>query len=503
VKHDSADPEPYSQLFREAQALVQKGKAEKAVSAVRTAQQEDPNHWYLNYLLGWTYQAAGHSADAGASYHRAHLLNRENALVKAALGQWHLTVGDAARAVPLFEDCVKTWPESSEAHSFLGLSHLGEGELDRAELAFREAIRLGSNNPDARFGMAAVYERTGRSSSLGDLYRDYIESAPDLPSGHAFLADHLFFETGNAVDAFPHYEKALRLAGKTSHQWLAQYVSTSGYPMEIVRSYLMALEAAGYWDLAAQVARDQYRDGDYLDWKAHQLEAFGDIEGARQELSRVVRDHPESYGRRLRLGLLEMRGGDYKAAERELRRALEEARRFGDRDPWYWAALAVAFEAQGKPYEATEILSEAGALDKARLQAALQVINGDLGNWTAVLEHTAHALATDPSDGQAIERAARAHEGMGRIEDAINALRRLVALQPKNGHARLELGEILLKAGRPAEALSIVDEILRSRWLSSPQMKAARVLRREAATALRKDIRPDPVPPVSPRQRRQ
>jgi YaiO family outer membrane protein len=78
--------------------------------------------------------------------------------------------GDNARAESLLRRVVAAEPGNSDALVQLGFAHLAQDELNEAEAAFQETLRIAPEYTDARIGLARVAQRRGdRPAALGAL----------------------------------------------------------------------------------------------------------------------------------------------------------------------------------------------------------------------------------------------------------------------------------------------------------------------------------------------
>lgn len=95
------------------------------------------------------------------------------------------------------------------------------------------------------------------------------------------------------------------------------------------------------------------------------------------------------------------------------------------------------------------------------------------------LESAEGLLAKDPTNVAALKMLAEAAGGLGFLETVAFALDAVRELEPGNRANLLALGEAWLAAGKPADALKIADEILRSK----PMDADAQTLMRKASIA--------------------
>ena len=95
------------------------------------------------------------------------------------------------------------------------------------------------------------------------------------------------------------------------------------------------------------------------------------------------------------------------------------------------------------------------------------------------LETAEAFLAKDPTSVPALKMLAEAATGLGYLETVAFALDAVRELEPDNRPNMLALGDALLAAGKPVDALKIADEILRDR----PSDAEAQSLMRKASVA--------------------
>jgi tetratricopeptide (TPR) repeat protein len=113
------------------------------------------------------------------------------------------------------------------------------------------------------------------------------------------------------------------------------------------------------------------------------------------------------------------------------------------------------------------------------LSAAPFMFGGGKKDPAKLLESAEGLLAKDPSNVAALKLLAEAAGGLGLLETVAFALEAVRELEPENRANLLALAEACLAAGNAAEALKIVDEMLRAR----PTDAEAQALMRRASVA--------------------
>ena len=100
------------------------------------------------------------------------------------------------------------------------------------------------------------------------------------------------------------------------------------------------------------------------------------------------------------------------------------------------------------------------ALLTARAHLTLAEIAYARGRFAPSADHAARACRAVPTIGEAQYALALAQRAQGRVEPAVAAYRRTLALQPFHSVAREELAQLLLDAERPEEAEAALDDWL-------------------------------------------
>ena len=209
---------------------------------------EDQFHAQENMLtplagLSRLYHANGYFDQAIQCYGGLLHLEPGNAIWPHRLAAIYATFGQLDLALPLLERTVDLQPDYAPAWIRLGNVHLKLGKVEAARRSFQEALKIGSKNPHALFGLARVgsvkgdwatvvgFLETSRRESQVDLGIDLLVSAYEnlgrerrafsirgeakALSGHNELPDPWISELNDVC--FDDYQ--LALAGGT-----AQYV---------------------------------------------------------------------------------------------------------------------------------------------------------------------------------------------------------------------------------------------------------------------------------------
>jgi len=197
-----------------------------------------------------------------------------------------------------------------------------------------------------------------------------------------------------------------------------------------------------------------------MDWydSHHPLPAY--LPQAARHLRRALAARPDRADARVALGRVLAAMDSADAAARELARAVEDAPDDGWAHTWLGVARLDAGDARGAADALTTAVLLAPRLTEARLKLAEAQANG--GDLPAAIRTLAAALAADP------DRHAGAWNDLGLyrlqagdVAGATDALRRAVALDPRQPLARANLGAARLSAGDEPAAVAQFEAALR------------------------------------------
>ena len=244
---------------------------------------------------------------------------------------------------------------------------------------------------------------------------------------------------------------------------------------------------------------------------AAEKRSAGEFDAAVIKLKNALQIAPENSEARRRLGALQMRQGDFKAAAKEFRRAVE----YGADDPAVRADLArallatgqrqavldripaepgakaltdpstralyglraraLAADGQSKDAEAlAEQVIEAGGGRDARIVVA--ELAGRRGDSAAVLRHLDAALDAAPDDARALLMKARTLARIGQQARALETVEQARKAAPGVGLPDLATIEFALQAGQRARAWQLLDE-LGGRLADDPRVRYFTALR--------------------------
>jgi len=127
-----------------------------------------------------------------------------------ALGDVHLTSGDAREALRVWERALETQPASPLLARIERL-HRADGRPARMISLYRDAVARHPENLAIAFGLGRVYFELAMLDEAAEQFQKLEVRAPELPWIHAYLGA-IFERHGQVDEAFEEYRRALRFS---------------------------------------------------------------------------------------------------------------------------------------------------------------------------------------------------------------------------------------------------------------------------------------------------
>jgi len=135
--------------YQNALKLIKEGKAEEALSRIRSFIERyplAPNGWFI---LGWALRLLGRWQDAEAALRKAIELGADNSDTRNELAICLMEMGDVAGAKRELETALCNDPENTKIISNLGTLAFKEGDKEKAAAFFRTVLEIDRNDPIA------------------------------------------------------------------------------------------------------------------------------------------------------------------------------------------------------------------------------------------------------------------------------------------------------------------------------------------------------------------
>jgi tetratricopeptide (TPR) repeat protein len=181
---------------------------------------------------------------AEGKYSDAEKLGRELTTKNAADSEAKFQLGRALffqdkfqEAIGQFEGVAQALPKFAGAHKYIGDSHAGLRQWDKAATAYQRAVDLEPETADYRIDLALALARQSKTSESESEFRRAMALAPDsLPAIYGYAT--FLIEIGRYRDAEIQLDKALEIDDKSAYGW-----SVMGDALRLQKSYRKAEEA--------------------------------------------------------------------------------------------------------------------------------------------------------------------------------------------------------------------------------------------------------------------
>jgi tetratricopeptide (TPR) repeat protein len=397
---------------------------EFAEPCFQRAHAQAPGEARWAYYLGRAQVYLAHLDGAVSSLRDALQLRPGYLPAEVMLAQALLDAGRVDESRALYEELLKTYPDTPEVHYGLGRIHADRGELDAAVEHLSRACDLFPAFGAAHFALARAYRARGDDEKAREelaLYQRDKVGWPALPD--PLLADVVALRTsatdhlrrgielatkGQLEEAAREHEEALAVDPKLvqAHVNLIRIYGQLGHPEKAEAHYRSALaidpnlaethynygvllagagkssEAAAAFRRAIELKPAYAEAQNNL---AYLLMTSGDLEGAARHYQAAIELKPDYRAAHFNLARILGSQGKYEEAIAHLRRTLAPD---DEETPRCAYALAVALSRAGHLQEALTYMREAREKAKARGQSDLLAsVERDLG----VLERAAGA----------------------------------------------------------------------------------------------------------------
>jgi cellulose synthase operon protein C len=326
----------------------------------------------------------------------------------AARAWLHLERGSASEAREAFAQAVRLNPRNVGALSGEGRLLLGEGRYTEALARFETALALDPSSPDA---IADDAEAKIALDRLSDAKTELAEARRRFPKSVAILRllgkveQHL----GNTSAAEADLRAAVAMVDPSRRDAVAPYVALS----ELLSWGGKLADAKAVLDEAKQKL---LASPALLRALGDVAELQGDHEGAIAQYDAAVAKDPRDVAAHFRLAV-----------------TLRRVRRFGDAAEELDRVAAVDKDYPGLSLERGLLFEEAGDVEKA-------------------IEQFKGALAKAPDDPDLQLRVGSAYVSIGRPDDAIAMLRKVLEARPTSAEAHHYLGRAMMLRGSSQQA---------------------------------------------------
>jgi tetratricopeptide (TPR) repeat protein len=323
-------------------------------------------------------------------------------------GETLASEGLIEEALSRFEQALESAPGNPEAIEAVGRALLNLGRLEEAEASFLDALEIDPEWVAPRMGLALVALGRDEPFKIVHHLERAIEADPGYPESYVELGRYYGYMGEPA------------LAKATFERWTGRHPEDADMLINAGLTLFDAsdfAEAYAFFEKAVEAATEEEQRSGALTFRANALDMLGRYDEAVVAYEEVIAETPEWWEAHANLGICHARNGRMERAEAAFRRGLADC----PGSPEIRDELAAHLLAQGGDLqEALKLSEEAVALGRDEIRHLIT-----LGEVKLALEDD---------------------------EGAAEAYRAVLALDPENPDAHLELGILHERRGEAAEA---------------------------------------------------
>jgi len=415
-----------------------------AMVATICAAQVEPSHAeqaqvWLEYGVGQAQQ--GDYQSAVEALKRAIQIDPTFQPAYYNLGLVLYQVGKSVLAAHYFQEALKLSPTDLQAQRGLGLAYIAQEKYDRAAQLFQDLLRTTPDDVTVKLQLGRCYLAQGKPRQAIPLLEEAAAARPDQPQVHLYLGQGLA-AAKRVVEAEMSLGRALRLQPDLEPAKLV-----------LLKLYIDAGRFISAQPLVEELRADHPQDRDLLLAQIKIYEGLGlDRERRKaQEALLAVLPAQQAVAGRKQLAAQYFAAGRYEQALNQL----DKAHGFRPHDPEIVEAMAQCHLKLGQPQRAVELLEDRSKVEGGSV--GIFVTLGDAyatqSQYEKALSAYQQALKIDRDLPVALEGAAQASGKLGKSEQTVQYVRRILAIVPDSDQQRLRLADQLTLVGEWGEAM--------------------------------------------------
>jgi tetratricopeptide (TPR) repeat protein len=349
-------------------------------------------------------------------------------------------------ALARFEQALAAAPENPEVIEAVGRALLHLDRLEEAEASFLEALELDPEWVAPRMGLAMVALRRDEPFKIVHHLERAIEADPEYPDAYVELGRYY----GSMAE--PALAKATFERWTSRHPEDADMLINAGLTAFDAADYAQALE---FFEKAAEAASVEEQRSGARTFRANTLDMLGRYDEAVEAYEEVIAETPEWWEAHANLGICHARNGQPARAEAAFRRGLEDC----PGSPEIRDELAAHLLAERRDlHEALRLTEEAVALgrDEIRHLHTLGEVRLVIGDEAGAEEAYRAMLALDPENPEAHLEIGLLHEAHGEVREAEEHFVESLKSDPANPRALYSYASLYYAA----DDLETAEELL-------------------------------------------
>ena len=365
-------------------------------------------------------------------------------------------------ALSRFEQALEAAPENPEVMEAVGRALLNLDRLEEAEASFLAALELDPEWVAPRMGLAMVALRRDEPFKIVHHLERAIEADPQYPESYVELGRYY------GIMGEPALAKATFERWTGRHPEDADMLINAGLTAFDAADYAQALE---FFEKAIDVASGEEQKSGARTFRANTLDMLGRYAEAVAAYEEVIAEAPDWWEAHANLGICHARNGHSPEAEAAFRRGLEDC----PGSPEIRDELAAHLLAERKNLdEALRLSEEAVALgrDEIRHLHTLGEARLSLGDEAGAAEAYAAVLALDPENPEAHLELGILHEVRGEVREAEEHFVESLKSDPANPRALYSYASLYYAADDLETAEELLVRAVASDARYSPALSA-------------------------------
>jgi tetratricopeptide (TPR) repeat protein/mono/diheme cytochrome c family protein len=163
-----------------ADLLSSQGRFTEALDYYERGLERDPNNVRILEKAGAIHLRNSELAESKAIFQRVLEIDLDSFDALFNLGAIMLREQNTEAAIRYFEGAIQSRPKVAQTYNQLGIARGMRGELEKATMAFEEALKIDSSLADAHVNLAMIHEQLGRHKLAAQHYRSRLE-LPEPP----------------------------------------------------------------------------------------------------------------------------------------------------------------------------------------------------------------------------------------------------------------------------------------------------------------------------------
>ena len=370
-----------------------------------------------------------------------------------AQGAAALQRGEPEVARKLFEQALKSNPNNSSAHNYLGILDDGAGDLKNAEIHFAKAARLDPKSASMRNNYGAILLKLNRAREAAIEFEASLRLDPKRLNALVNLAQIRFNEnTSNALQAsFALFERAAALAPDSAVERSLVVIALRLKNKAAARAHYQTYATL----IAAQTNLPNAADRAALGGALYEADLLAEAEA---ELKAALAAEPSNAGTIVLLGRVYLARGDVKSAGVLLETAVARKQATAA----VYSLLAVVYEKVGRYENAIPAMRLAINLqpesENYRFQYGMLLANTDAP--AAAVIRLDEALKIFPGSPRLWLVHGIAYLKDNKNAEAVKSINKALELDPKFAQAHAYLGLVKLQTGEYSEAVKSYEKAL-------------------------------------------